>query len=62
MSKEDPIVGATRWFINLMTAADVNELWPQFEEWLEQDASNRRAYEELERTWTACYPLPAVLH
>ena len=57
MPTEDPMAGAARWFINLIMAPDVNELWPQFEDWLQRDSGNRSAYEEIERTWSALCPL-----
>jgi ferric-dicitrate binding protein FerR (iron transport regulator) len=57
MPTEDPMACAARWFINLIMAPDVNELWPQFEEWLQRDLGNRSAYEEMERTWSALYPV-----
>lgn len=51
MRKRDPLAEAARWFVDLITAADINQLWPKFEEWLHQDLKNRSAYEEMERTW-----------
>jgi hypothetical protein len=52
MRKRDPLADAARWFIELITAADINRLWPQFEAWLHEDPSNRSAYEEMERMWS----------
>jgi len=60
MQTQDPMAGAVRWFIDLVTAEDVNELWPQFEQWLQQDTRNRRAYEEIEQSWSALYPVRAT--
>jgi ferric-dicitrate binding protein FerR (iron transport regulator) len=57
---EDPLAEAARWFVALITATDVNLLWPRFEEWLRQDPRNRAAYEEMERTWSELYATRAV--
>ena len=51
---------AARWFVDLITAADIDALWSQFEAWLHQDHRNRAAYEEIERTWSALYSTRAV--
>jgi ferric-dicitrate binding protein FerR (iron transport regulator) len=42
---------ATWWFVELITAANVNSLWPKFERWLHQNKNNQRAYEAVERAW-----------
>ena len=54
MREHDAMGDAARWFVELMTAADVNQLWPRFEEWLRQGPNHRSAYEEIERAWSQC--------
>ena len=60
MRKRDPLADAARWFVELITAADINPLWPKFEEWLLQDPKNRSAYEEMERMWAELYSAGTV--
>lgn len=51
MQRKDPDADAAWWFVELITAADVNRLWPRFEKWLHRHPRNKRAYEAIEHSW-----------
>jgi len=60
MPTGNPTAEAARWFVDLITATDIDPLWSEFEDWLQQDQKNRAAYDEMERTWSALYSTRAV--
>lgn len=44
---------AARWLIELESAESIDAIWPQFDAWLREDPSHRKAYLRIERTWRA---------
>jgi len=54
MQRKNPNAAAAWWFVELITAVDVNQLWPRFEKWLHRDPRNKRAYEAIEHAWDRC--------
>jgi ferric-dicitrate binding protein FerR (iron transport regulator) len=42
---------AARWLIELDTADHVEDLWPEFEAWINQHPTHRRAFVRVERAW-----------
>jgi ferric-dicitrate binding protein FerR (iron transport regulator) len=54
MRRDNLLADAARWFIDLITAADLNQLWPLFESWLQESPAHLAAYEQIERAWSKC--------
>ena len=42
---------ATRWLIRVQTTRDLEELWPEFDAWMNENLKHREAYELEERKW-----------
>jgi ferric-dicitrate binding protein FerR (iron transport regulator) len=58
MRERDTLMAAANWFVDLLTAPDLNQLWPQFERWLQESVEHRCAYERIERSWSKGDGLP----
>jgi ferric-dicitrate binding protein FerR (iron transport regulator) len=55
MRKRDVLSDAASWFVDILTTPDLDQLWPQFERWLQKSDEHRCAYESVERAWCAGY-------
>jgi ferric-dicitrate binding protein FerR (iron transport regulator) len=42
---------ANEWYIKLIRAVDIDELWPDFTHWLQSDPAHRRAFRAVEVFW-----------
>jgi ferric-dicitrate binding protein FerR (iron transport regulator) len=49
---------AEEWFIKLIAAVRIEELWPDFTHWLEADPAHRPAFQAMERLWALLKFLP----
>jgi len=47
------------WFVELMSAERIEDLWPDFIRWLDADPAHRRAFRALEVLWHLPDYLPA---
>lgn len=52
MRKRDVLADAAYWFIDLITAADLDERWPEFERWLQMSGEHLFAYEQVQQGWS----------
>lgn len=50
---------AARWIVELDTAEKIEDLWPQFELWLNEKPEHRAAFLRVERGWRALEDLAA---
>ena len=48
----DPMTEAAQWLVELITATDLELLWPAFEKWLQQSAEHRSAYQKVQGEWS----------
>ena len=48
LSGNKTIADAARWYVELRTAEDLEQLWPDFESWLRQSPDNLAAYNEID--------------
>ena len=53
MSSSRVRAAAARWLIELESAESIDAIWPQFDAWLCEHPSHRKAYLRIERTWCA---------
>jgi len=58
MRERDTLIAAANWFVDLLTAPDLNQLWPEFERWLQESVEHRFAYERIEHSWSKGDGLP----
>lgn len=42
---------AARWLIELDTSDHIEEIWPDFEEWLNRNSTHQQAFVRVQRAW-----------
>jgi hypothetical protein len=53
MGKRSDLGDAASWFIELLTADDLDQIWPEFERWIDGNKERVLAFEWAEQGWSA---------